>query len=53
MYLLYVLLQKYRSWRSYRATYAALASLDVRTLVDIGVPYAEIGRVARRVTARA
>ncbi|MFJ5487213.1 DUF1127 domain-containing protein [Hansschlegelia beijingensis] len=42
------LLKRYRTWRSYRATFAKLASLDGRTLADINVARSEIPLVARR-----
>lgn len=50
-----LLLQRYRAWKLYRETYAALAALDLRTLADIGVSWADIKTAARRaaVPARA
>lgn len=42
------LLKRYRAWRTYRETYAALANLDVRSRADIGVTWNEIDAVARR-----
>jgi len=42
------LLNRYRTWKRYRATFAQLASLDDRALADINVARSEIPVVARR-----
>jgi uncharacterized protein YjiS (DUF1127 family) len=43
-----LLLEQVSVWRTYRKTRETLASLDVGTLVDIGVPWREIDAAARR-----
>lgn len=47
------LLKRYRAWRMYRETYAALANLDVRSRADIGVTWLEIDGVARQAALNA
>lgn len=47
------LLKRYRVWRTYRATYNALAALDDRSRIDIGVNLLDIDSIARRAALRA
>ena len=47
------LVKRYREWKAYRATYNALADLDVRARADIGVTWNEINTIARRAALKA
>ncbi|HVI27574.1 DUF1127 domain-containing protein [Hansschlegelia sp.] len=42
------LLNRFRTWKRYRATFAQLASLDDRALADIDVARSQIPLIARR-----
>ncbi len=42
------LVARWRAWRSYRSTVAALAQLSDAELTDIGLTRGDIHRVARR-----
>mgnify|MGYP001333922815 CR=1 FL=1 len=42
------LVNRYRSWRTYRTTYEELMQLSNRELADLGINRAEIPAIARR-----
>lgn len=42
------LVNRYRSWRTYRSTYEELMQLSNRELADLGISRAEIPVIARR-----
>jgi len=42
------LVNRYRSWRTYRSTYEELMQLSNRELADLGISRSDIPAIARR-----